>query len=63
MSQQRKRLHIETLFGSSSLSVTQISKKLGVRVATIYRVNQENNLMLALNIIKELGGHIGEIIC
>ena len=38
MSQQRKRLQIETLPGSSGLSVTQISKKLGVSVATVYRV-------------------------
>ena len=37
MSQRRKRLQIETLLGSSDLSVTQISKKLGFSVATIYR--------------------------
>ena len=38
MSQKLKRTQIETLLNNSGLSVKEISRKLGVSVATVYRV-------------------------
>ena len=55
MSQQRKRQQIETLLGSSGLSVTQISKKLGVSVATVYRVKSRKQHNVDLEYHKGAG--------
>ncbi|KAI6655307.1 hypothetical protein LOD99_2142 [Oopsacas minuta] len=55
MSQQRKRLQIETLLISSGLSVVQISKKLGVSVATVYRVKSRKQHNVGLEHRKGAG--------
>ncbi|KAI6647836.1 hypothetical protein LOD99_8423 [Oopsacas minuta] len=55
MSQQRKRLQIETLLISSGLSVVQISKKLGVSLATVYRVKSRKQHNVGLEHRKGAG--------
>ena len=48
MSQERKRILVKTLLGNSNLSVKEISRKIGVSIATVYRIKSRkvNNIGL-----------------